>query len=40
MITYTVEEAATILKADRTTVLDLIDIGEIEAAKFGLRSVR
>ncbi len=34
-ITYSVEEAAEVLKTHRTTVLDLIDSGELGAAKVG-----
>lgn len=35
MKTYTLEEACSYLNAERTTVLDLIDVGEIPAAKIG-----
>lgn len=35
MQTYTLEGACGYLKAERTTVLDLVDVGEIPAAKIG-----
>lgn len=35
MKTLTVEEAAAVLKVHRTTVLELLDSGEIDGAKFG-----
>jgi len=35
MKTLTVEEAAAVLKVHRTTVLELLDSGELDGAKFG-----
>lgn len=35
MNTYNLEEACDKLNAERTTVLDLVDVGEIPAAKIG-----
>ena len=35
MKTYTLAEACDLLNAERTTILDLVDVGEIPAAKIG-----